>query len=415
MVLSISAHRPRAVAAKAAIARAREQPPLSELPSGKRVFAPRVPVVQSRRPSAPHPTVTLRLGDNEILLPGSDAEAFQRWLGKLEDQRIFSDAPLTMAALRGMTVGPTEPDDDRPRIAIMASDPSCLLDPSKSPIGPLIERVRAMGCRPVLIPPCADLGTSRGRRKEALDSMLDGFDGLLGPGGPDVAPRICRAKNRFAISPNYRRDRFEADFVLEAMKRKMFLFGICRSHQLWNAALGGGLVQDVRKQGLASTSRNQLDDYGLDPALPFVVPGFVHRVRIKRGTRVALAAGVTTLVTNSLHHAAVKRAGRGLRVTAWLFDKKTRRYTIEATEAWNILTTQFHPEKMKQDPRASALFETLGRRAHVFRLLRDLGPETTVETLRERMRGDPRYQRSDYEWLERDLAPRLTLGRPEAR
>jgi hypothetical protein len=124
---------------------------------------------------------------------------------------------------------------------------------------------------------------------------------------------------------------------------------------------------------------------------------------------------VTTLVTNSLHHAAVKRAGRGLSITARLFDNKTRRFTIEATEAWNILTTQFHPEKMTQDPRARALFETLGRRAHVFRLLRELGPTASAETLRERMRKDPRYQRSDYQWLDRDLAPRLKLAHPAVR
>jgi putative glutamine amidotransferase len=334
---------------------------------------------------------------------------FERWLSRLEEERIFPRARRAIDALARLPVRETElPEDDgRPRIAIMASEPACLLDSNHNPIAPLIESVLAMGCRPVLIPPCADLATSRGKRSEAIASLLDRFDGLLGPGGPDVAPRLYRARNRYAVAPNYRRDRFEADFVLEAMRRRMFLFGICRSHQLWNAAIGGSLVQDVQKQGLASTSRHQTRDYGLDPSLPFVIPGFVHRVRIKQRSRLALAARTTTLVTNSLHHASVKRAGRGLSVSARLFDKKTRRFTIEGTEAWNILTTQFHPEKMKQNPRARALFETLGRRAHVFRLLRELGPSVTADALLLWMRPDPRYQASDYAWVDRDLRRRM--------
>jgi putative glutamine amidotransferase len=345
------------------------------------------------------------------MLPGVDSSAFRVWLERLIRTNVFPEGKQSLS-LRRLARGTVEAVDNsrdpRPTIAIIAADPIRLAAGPNNPIAHLVAKVEAMGCRPVLVPPCADFAVSSARRADAIAALADRFDGVLGPGGDDVDPKIYRARNRFAVGTKYVRDRFEADFVLAAMQRLTFLFGICRSHQLWNAARGGEIHQDVVEEGISSVSRRQTEAYGLPDSAPFAIPGFIHRVKLLKQSRVRYAASdAASLVTNALHHAAVKTPGRGLRVTAKLFDKGTRRSTIEATEAWNVITTQFHPEKMDQDPIETQLLGTLGRRAHILRMVKD-HPGIERSVLMERMRKDPRYLEADYQWVDCDLIPRLS-------
>ena len=50
------------------------------------------------------------------------------------------------------------------------------------------------------------------------------------------------------------------------------------------------------------------------------------------------------MLTNSYHHQAVKTPGEGFTVTGVLHDSTTGKDAIEATEAPNAITVQWHPE-----------------------------------------------------------------------
>jgi GMP synthase-like glutamine amidotransferase len=112
------------------------------------------------------------------------------------------------------------------------------------------------------------------------------------------------------------------------------------------------------------------------------------------------------LRVNSLHHQAVDFAGWGFRVVGRVHDEHTGKSMIEATERWNGITTQFHPELMQDEGAHRALFSTLGRRAHAFALLKSL-PSPTLRDLVSSMNADPRFQPSDIEWVKREFSRRL--------
>lgn len=297
-----------------------------------------------------------------------------------------------------------------PRIGIMTSHPGMIAPGRDGEIQSFIALAVRTGCRPVLIPPCADLvfQGDGDARWAALKAMASGLDGILGPGGDDIDPAIYGEENRFAEHPNFTRDRFEADFVLAAMQASLFMFGVCRSHQLWNAAAGGALVQDVQRDGYSHLSQRQ-SDYGIDGEDAFIVRrddgavDFENRVVLRAGSRIAAVLGDRdAILTNSYHHEAVERPGEGFTVVGTVWDEVTQRDTIEVTERWNVFTTQFHPEAMQRDPWERELLQTVGRRALIFRLLKD---GIAASDLEARMKAFPEgtFDASDYGWVKGEL------------
>ena len=76
------------------------------------------------------------------------------------------------------------------------------------------------------------------------------------------------------------------------------------------------------------------------------------------------------------------------------------------TERWNAITVQYHPERMQDDDAQRRLFDVLGRRAHVFALLKTLRRRGTgsLRHLLHEMRRDPRFDATDVAWAKRELA-----------
>ena len=174
--------------------------------------------------------------------------------------------------------------------------------------------VRA-GTDPVLVTP----GTSR--------DLLDRLDGLLVPGGPDLAPAAYGQAAAAELGPTSPElDELELATVAAARDRDLPILGICRGHQVVNVALGGTLHQHVDHP-----------QWGEDPSTP------VHEVDIRAGTHLAELLGAGTLPVNSGHHQAVDRVAGSLRVAARSHDG-----LVEALEApgLRILTVQWHPEEM---------------------------------------------------------------------
>ncbi len=340
--------------------------------------------------------------DVDVLFPSSGTvgdATFKTYVERLVKSGAFGEMPpelVELAKKDGATAASAQ-NDARPTIGIILSEPKMLVPGLHKNTENIIALVEKMGCRPVLIPPCADILVSGGpqARERAIAALSSSLDGLVGPGGADVDPSIYGEKNTASIHTNLLRDTFEADFVRSALDCELFGFGICRSHQLWNAAAGGSLIQDVQDEKVVSTSHQG---------------GVFHPLMVKKGSMLFEATRKEMLRVNSYHHQAVDFAGWGFRVVGKTHDEHTGKDMIEATERWNGITTQYHPELMQEDPQQKALFDVVGRRAHVFQLVKTLRKSgaLSLPSLVERMRADPKtFDASDVAWVKRELARRL--------
>lgn len=369
-------------------------------------------LVPAPAPLAPASITTVRLEGcaAELLLPRDTP--FDRYVAALIAQRVFPAHvdELERIAAQPHTSAPFAPDPARPNVVILVPAPKHLLPNAMTQVACLIRKTHAMGCRPLLVPPCADI-LDPGRREEVIDAVLAHADGVFGPGGDDVAPEIYGEPNRHAVNTNPVRDAFERDLALGALERPIFLFGICRSHQLWNAASGGDLVQDVQAEGYSRISQDQRE-HGLSPAQPFIVRDergailFQNEVELEPTSRTARVTGVQRLVTNSLHHQAVRTPGRGFVPTGFVRDPHTGVITIEVTERWNAITVQFHPELMPDDPHEQRLLDALGRRARIVRRMKDLGGVGGVAALLAAMEAEAAFEPCDFHWVKEELAAR---------
>lgn len=183
------------------------------------------------------------------------------------------------------------------------------------------DAVVTAGGMPLLLPPV---------RPELAATALDGLDGLLLSGGPDVDPAHYGAPRDPATwPPRPERDAWELALVRAAVHRDLPVLGICRGLQLLNVALGGTLVQDLPAKVGTSVHNPHADAFGL------------HEVVVAESCRLAGLFGPRPSVP-TYHHQAVDVLGNGLVATAWAGDG-----TVEAIEhrdrTW-VAAVQWHPE-----------------------------------------------------------------------
>jgi putative glutamine amidotransferase len=174
------------------------------------------------------------------------------------------------------------------------------------------------GMTPVLVTP----GSST--------NLLDRLDGLLLPGGPDIAPSRYGQEpgpHLGAVVPEL--DTLELEFAHAAHARHLPILGICRGQQLINVALGGTLHQHV--------AHPQRDD-DLSRA--------AHHIEILADTHLHHTLGVDRAAVNSGHHQAVDEIAPPLHPSARSADG-----FVEALEAEDLLimAVQWHPEEMPSD------------------------------------------------------------------
>jgi putative glutamine amidotransferase len=359
-------------------------------------------------------TLEVRALGADLLLPaaGDDPEAtFALYQDRVRG--VFS--PREERVLAAVTTSPSPPfDPDQPVVGVILSEPGAFHGDRH--VREIVDEMHELGCRVVLIPPCADLlmPSDPAGRANGILSMVRRLDGLVGPGGDDIDPSLYGEKNQHTDATNVRRDRFEADLALAAKSEDLFMFGICRSHQLWNAADDGSLIQDVEKEGYASRSlRQKATPIPFDQ--PFVVRddegkiAYEYRVHLDPNSRMSEVTRQTELVTNANHHQAVDRPGSDLDIVGHLRDARTGREMVEATERWNTFTVQWHPEAMWSDPIQRRLLGTVARRAALFRAAKRLSEgktrvtKETIEAWYQSRFGV--MDRSDSRWLRRDLIP----------
>ncbi|MBA2262733.1 MAG: sigma-70 family RNA polymerase sigma factor [Solirubrobacterales bacterium] len=172
---------------------------------------------------------------------------------------------------------------------------------------------------------------------------------VLGGSFTDIAPAIYREAPRTAIrEPDVARDREDLRVLRGALAAGVPLVGVCRGHQLLNVIFGGNLFQDLRDDGATSEPHWRV------PHAIATVPGALARRVLGSRSEVA-----------SEHHQAVRRVGRGLRVTARASDGVVE--MVELPRRTLGVGLQWHPEHEESgEPGrrvAEALVDAAGRRA----------------------------------------------------
>jgi putative glutamine amidotransferase len=153
------------------------------------------------------------------------------------------------------------------------------------------------------------------------------LDGLVLQGGADISPLAYGEepqKPEWAGDPL--RDRYEIELVRAFTQAQKPVLGICRGAQLINVALGGSLHQDV--------PAHRSDEYDQH----------AHEVRLEPGSGLARLYGETgPRRVVSIHHQAINRLGRDLRVEARSVPDGLVE-AIRGTGAAYVCAVQWHPE-----------------------------------------------------------------------
>lgn len=202
---------------------------------------------------------------------------------------------------------------------------------------PLVDVLVKNGVVPVILP------ILPGKLAKA---SLAGLDGLIIPGGHDIAAEFLHENPSLELGPTYSpRDAFEFPVVKAAAEQHLPLLGICRGAQVINAALGGTIYQDLPSEyegdGLLQHSQRTKGD------LP------THEVKIDPTSQLGKDLGPTAFV-NSRHHQAVKEVAPLLKAVAQAPDGVIE--AIENDDA-SVQAVQWHPENLWQSsPQQERLF-----------------------------------------------------------
>lgn len=207
----------------------------------------------------------------------------------------------------------------------------------------LIAAVWRAGGEPVSIHP-ADAAEAD------VAARLARFDGVLLPGGGDLAPHRYGATGTHdaVYDVDDLQDAFDLEVARRALDLGLPLLAVCRGLQVVNVALGGTLEQDMG--GPEREHRN-----------------VVHPVVIQRGTLLEQATGAEKLAASCYHHQRVHRIGTGLTVTARAADGTVEGLELPGHAGW-FTAVQWHPEDTAhQDPVQQGLFDALVQSAHTGR------------------------------------------------
>jgi putative glutamine amidotransferase len=209
-----------------------------------------------------------------------------------------------------------------------------------------VRALVAAGCAPVLIPLLDD--------HERLRAIYERLDGIVFPGGADVAP------SEYGEAPidnlnvvEAPRDRMELQLARWAFADDLPTLGICRGQQVLNVALGGTLYQDLRHQGVTPVEHAEAHGRGRT--------ALIHRVRLDPDSRLAQLIDETSIDVNSLHHQAVKSVAPRLRVTGKSDDGVIE--AVESPERRFLIAVQWHPEEIDEIPWVRRLFEGFAKAA----------------------------------------------------
>lgn len=234
------------------------------------------------------------------------------------------------------------PAESLPRIGISANrkdGQTCLAET-------YIQSVIQVGGAPVVIPATTDL--------RVLTAVVQDLDGILMSGGGDINPLFVGEEPLPALQDvDTLRDRYDLLLIRLASNRQIPLMGICRGHQMLNAAFGGTLYQDIYSQADTDVIKHSQKMARKEAS---------HTVHLEDGCVIAV---------NSFHHQAVKDVAPEFVQTAVAPDgiNEGMRHPEKS-----VFSVQWHPEAMAihGDEEAQALFNHFIEEARIFRQAKEL-------------------------------------------
>ena len=162
---------------------------------------------------------------------------------------------------------------------------------------------------------------------ENADLLAEKYDGLLLPGGEDIAAHFFGQESHPASgSPDELLDSAELELCRAFLRVNKPVLGICRGMQVLNVATGGVLIQDI------PSLLDLPNDVHNNSAAR-------HEIDIESGTWLYQLFG-NQIKTNSTHHQCVDGVAEGFTAVARAGP------VIEAMERGNAFGVQFHPERM---------------------------------------------------------------------
>jgi putative glutamine amidotransferase len=173
------------------------------------------------------------------------------------------------------------------------------------------------------------------------------FAGILFAGGGDLDPALYDERRKYAsLRIDRARDGFELALLGQALHLRLPILGICRGLQMINVKFGGTLYQDLREDAATEIEHRQSGNRS----------DATHAVTLTDPDSRLAEAFRGSCQVNSLHHQAIKRLGRGLKVTARAEDS-----VVEAVEAADdypyLVAVQWHPEEMTEVPEQRKILE----------------------------------------------------------
>jgi putative glutamine amidotransferase len=223
------------------------------------------------------------------------------------------------------------------KIAISVSDK----EKTKGAESPYYKALLAVGVKPEELEVVSPSPPS-------LPNIKD-YDGVLFAGGKDINPTYYQEAVKYPglAQLDEKRDAFEFELFDRVHRRGLPILGICRGIQMINVKFGGTLYQDLNSEARVEREHMQ--------SAPRPAP--THTVTL---TDPESRLGETfkgSCLVNSLHRQAIKRVGRGLKVTAHSEDGLVE--AVESADAYPFLmAVQWHPEEMLDRPEPRKLFET---------------------------------------------------------
>lgn len=161
-------------------------------------------------------------------------------------------------------------------------------------------------------------------------------DGLILSGGGDVHPALygMSAAIDRVEEVNEMRDEFEFKVIEKALEKEIPILGICRGMQVMNVYLGGTLIIDLPAAGYPNHAPMNGEDTR-------------HALVADPHSMLASMTGANPHNVNSIHHQAVERLGKGLKIVAKSEDGVTEAMEWVLKDRMPfLLLVQWHPERM---------------------------------------------------------------------
>lgn len=175
------------------------------------------------------------------------------------------------------------------------------------------------------------------------------YDGLVLPGGGDIAPALFGAANEGSRDIDEQLDCLQLRTLRDFIQAEKPVLGICKGLQIINVHFGGTIIQDLPEHSQlvhAYTAPGEACPPQQDMChkMPIICKNGdkIHPTKASGGTFPERLYG-STPITNSAHHQGAGTVGDGLLVAQYSHD-----FVIEAMyhEHLPILGVQWHPERM---------------------------------------------------------------------